>query len=239
MTNDLWLLVGIGSGVISIAAAMYLYAWVMRQDAGSEKAQEVARWIREGAASYLKKLYTALTLVAVVLGFIIAVVFSFDLTQLGTGSVDITPTNGVIMAAAFIFGALSSAIAGYLGMSIAVQANVRSAVAVKDTINKGFKVAFYAGAVMGLAMVGLAVIGMSAIYYLTGNPEVVLGFSFGASALALLAKAGGGIYTKTADIAADLVGKIETLSANPNNQGDIILTFLVVNKIDDFFLHCC
>ena len=209
MTNDLWLLVGIGSGVISIAAAMYLYAWVMRQDAGSEKAQEVARWIREGAASYLKKLYTALTLVAVVLGFIIAVVFSFDLTQLGTGSVDITPTNGVIMAAAFIFGALSSAIAGYLGMSIAVQANVRSAVAVKDTINKGFKVAFYAGAVMGLAMVGLAVIGMSAIYYLTGNPEVVLGFSFGASALALLAKAGGGIYTKTADIAADLVGKIE------------------------------
>jgi K(+)-stimulated pyrophosphate-energized sodium pump len=209
MTNDLWLLVGIGSGVISIAAAMYLYAWVMRQDAGSEKAQEVARWIREGAASYLKKLYTALTLVAVVLGFIIAVVFSFDLTQLGTGSVDITPTNGVIMATAFIFGALSSAIAGYLGMSIAVQANVRSAVAVKDTINKGFKVAFYAGAVMGLAMVGLAVIGMSAIYYLTGNPEVVLGFSFGASALALLAKAGGGIYTKTADIAADLVGKIE------------------------------
>ena len=209
MTNDLWLLIGIGSGVISVAAAMYLYFWVMRQDAGSEKAQEVARWIREGAASYLKKLYSALTLVAVVLGFIIAVVFSFDLTQLGTGSVDITPTNGVIMAVAFIFGAVSSAVAGYMGMTVAVQANVRSAVAVKDSLNKGFRVAFYAGAVMGLAMVGLAVIGMCAIYYLTGNPEVVLGFSFGASALALLAKAGGGIYTKTADIAADLVGKIE------------------------------
>jgi K(+)-stimulated pyrophosphate-energized sodium pump len=188
---------------------MYLYFWVMRQDAGSEKAQEVAGWIREGAASYLKKLYRALTLVAVVMGFIIAVIFSFDLTQLGSGSVDITPTNGVIMAAAFIFGAVSSAIAGYMGMTIAVQANVRSAVAVKDSLNKGFKVAFYAGSVMGLAMVGLAVIGMCVIYYLTGNPEVVLGFSFGASALALLAKAGGGIYTKTADIAADLVGKVE------------------------------
>jgi K(+)-stimulated pyrophosphate-energized sodium pump len=209
MTDQLWLLVGIGSGVISVAAALYLYFWVMRQDAGSERAQEVARWIREGAASYLKKLYTALTLVSVVMGFIIAVVFSFDLTQIGMGNVDVMPSNGVIMAVAFIFGAVSSAVAGYMGMAVAVQANVRSAVAVKDSLNKGFQVAFYAGAVMGLAMVGLAVIGMCSIYYLTGNPEVVLGFSFGASALALLAKAGGGIYTKTADIAADLVGKVE------------------------------
>ena len=207
--TDIWLLVGIGSGIISVGAALFLYYWVMRQDAGSERAQEVARWIREGAASYLKRLYIALTLVSVVLGFIIAIVFSFDLTQLGTGSVDIQPSNGVIMAAAFIFGAVSSAIAGYLGMAVAVQANVRSAVAVSDSINKGFRVAFYAGSVMGLTMVGLAVIGMCAIFYLTGNPEVVLGFSFGASTLALLAKAGGGIFTKTADIAADLVGKIE------------------------------
>ena len=208
MTN-IWLLVGIGSGIISVGAALFLYYWVMRQDAGSEHAQEVARWIREGAASYLKRLYVALTLVCVVLGFIIAIVFSFDLTQLGTGSVDIQTSNGIIMAAAFVFGAVSSAVAGYLGMAVAVQANVRSAVAVSDSINKGFRVAFYAGSVMGLTMVGLAVIGMCTIFYLTGDPEVILGFSFGASTLALLAKAGGGIYTKTADIAADLVGKIE------------------------------
>jgi len=207
--EDQWLIIGIVSGVISVAAAVYYYFWVMRQDAGSEKAQEVASWIREGAASYLKKLYTALTLVSVVMGFIIAIVFSFDLTMLGTGSVDIEPTRGVIMALSFVAGAVSSAIAGYMGMAIAVQANVRSAVAVRDTLNKGFKVAFYAGSVMGLAMVGLAVIGMCGIFYLTGDPEIVLGFSFGASALALLAKAGGGIYTKTADIAADLVGKVE------------------------------
>ena len=206
---DIWLLVGIGSGIISVGAALILYYWVMRQDAGSERAQEVASWIREGAASYLKRLYLALTLVCVVLGFIIAIVFSFDLTQLGTGSVDIQPSSGVIMAAAFVFGAVSSAVAGFLGMGVAVQANVRSAVAVSDSINKGFRVAFYAGSVMGLTMVGLAVIGMCSIFYLTGDPEVILGFSFGASTLALLAKAGGGIYTKTADIAADLVGKIE------------------------------
>ena len=206
---NIWLIVGMVSGIISVGAALYLYYWVMRQDAGSERAKEVARWIREGAASYLRRLYIALTLVSVVLGFIIAIVFSFDLAQLGTGSVDIQPSNGVIMAAAFVFGAVSSAVAGYLGMAVAVQANVRSAVAVSDSINKGFRVAFYAGSVMGLTMVGLAVIGMCAIFYLTGDPEVILGFSFGASTLALLAKAGGGIYTKTADIAADLVGKIE------------------------------
>jgi K(+)-stimulated pyrophosphate-energized sodium pump len=204
-----WLFVGIGSGILSLIVAVILYFWVMRQDDGNDRTREVARWIREGAASYLKKLYLALTLVALVLGFIIAIVFSFDLTQIGSGSVEITPSNGVIMALSFIGGALCSAIAGYMGMAIAVQANVRSAVAVQDTLNRGFKVAFYAGSVMGLAMVGLAIIGMCLVFMITGKPQAVLGFSFGASALALLAKAGGGIYTKTADIAADLVGKVE------------------------------
>ncbi len=204
-----WLVVGIVSGLISVGVAFYLYFWVMRQDAGSERAQEVAGWIREGAASYLKRLYTALTLVAVILGVIIAVVFSLDLNQIGTGALEFSLATGLETAGAFIVGAVCSALAGYMGMSVAVQANVRSAVAVSEHLNKGFKVAFFAGAVMGLAMVGLAVAGMSTIYLVTNNPEVVLGFSFGASTLALLAKAGGGIYTKTADIAADLVGKVE------------------------------
>jgi len=204
-----WLIVGIVSGFISVGAALAIYFWVVRQDPGSERARQVAGWIRDGAASYLKRLYAVLALVAAVLAFVIAIVFSFNLNQLGTGSVDIAPAHGLTMAAAFIFGAVCSAVAGYMGMTVAVQANVRSAVAVSDTLNKGFRVAFYAGSVMGLAMVGLAVIGMSVIFLITGNPEIVLGFSFGASTLALLAKAGGGIYTKTADIAADLVGKVE------------------------------
>ena len=204
-----WLYVGIVSGLISVGAALAIYFWVVRQDPGSERARQVAGWIREGAASYLKRLYTVLAMVAAVLAFVIAIVFSFNLSKLGTGSMDIVPAHGLTMAAAFIFGAVCSAVAGYMGMTVAVQANVRSAVAVSDTLNKGFRVAFYAGSVMGLAMVGLAVIGMSVIFLITGNPETVLGFSFGASTLALLAKAGGGIYTKTADIAADLVGKVE------------------------------
>lgn len=204
-----WLIIGILAGILSVGVALALYFWVLRQDDGNERTRQVAKWIREGSASYLKRLYLALTMVSVVMGFIIAIVFSFDLTQIGNGSVDIQPLNGLIMAASFVAGALCSAVAGYMGMAVAVQANVRSAVAVSDTLNKGFRVAFFAGSVLGLAMVGLAVVGMCTIYLLTGNPEVVLGFSFGASALALLAKAGGGIYTKTADIAADLVGKVE------------------------------
>ena len=204
-----WIFVSILAGIVSVGVAIVLYRWVNRQDPGSERAQEVASWIREGAQTYLRRLYLALTLVAIALGIIIAIVFSFDIEHLGVGAAGVNPARGIRMALAFVSGSVCSAIAGYMGMSVAVSANVRSATAANESINRAFKVAFYAGSVMGLAMVGLAVIGMNVIYGLTGDPEIVLGFSFGASALALLAKAGGGIYTKTADIAADLVGKVE------------------------------
>lgn len=207
--EQIWLYIGIAASLLSIGVALFLYFWVKRQTPGTEKAQEVASWIREGAQSYLKRLYLALGLVAVILGFIIAVVFSFDLSTIGSGHATFVPLNGIRMAVTFIAGSLCSAIAGYMGMSIAVEANVRTATAANESLNKAFRLSFYAGSVMGLAMVGLAVLGMTLIYLITGTPQAVLGFSFGASALALLAKAGGGIYTKTADIAADLVGKIE------------------------------
>ncbi len=206
---NVWLYIGLGASVVSIGVALYLFFWVKKQDPGTEKAKEVASWIREGAQTYLKRLYIALTIVALILGFIIAVVFSFDLTEIAAGQASITPINGIRMAVAFIAGSVCSAIAGYMGMAIAVEANVRTATAANESLNKAFRLSFYAGSVMGLAMVGLAVLGMTIIYLLTGDAEVILGFSFGASALALLAKAGGGIYTKTADIAADLVGKVE------------------------------
>jgi K(+)-stimulated pyrophosphate-energized sodium pump len=206
--SEIWIYIGIVAGLISIGVAIFLFYWVKRQDPGSPRAQQVASWIRDGARSYLKRLYTALTLVAVVLGIILAVIFSLHLGE-ADNAVKFDIANGGKMAGAFVFGALCSALAGYMGMGVAVEANVRTATAAKESLNKAFRLSFYAGSVMGLAMVGLAVIGMSVIYLLTHQPEAVLGFSFGASALALLAKAGGGIYTKTADIAADLVGKVE------------------------------
>ena len=206
--EQIWLYISIVASFLSIGVALYLFFWVKRQTPGTERAQEVASWIREGSQAYLKRLYFTLTLVAVILGFIIAVIFSFQ-TEAVSGEIQIVPKNGIVMALSFIGGALCSAVAGYMGMGVAVEANVRTATAANESLNKAFKLSFYAGSVMGLAMVGLAVLGMSVIFLLTGDADTILGFSFGASALALLAKAGGGIYTKTADIAADLVGKVE------------------------------
>jgi K(+)-stimulated pyrophosphate-energized sodium pump len=200
MNSDLWLYIGIGCGLGSIAAALVYYRWVFRQDPGTEKAVQIASWIKDGASTYLRMLYKALIGVAVILVIILAVIFSGDPDR---------PLHGVYTAAAFGFGALCSALAGWLGMSIAVKANVRTATACGRSLGQGFNVAFKAGAVMGLAMVGVAVFGMSLLYLIFHDAEIVLGFSFGASSLALLAKAGGGIYTKTADIAADLTGKVE------------------------------
>jgi K(+)-stimulated pyrophosphate-energized sodium pump len=201
MDSVLWLYIGIGLGVVSLFAAVLMYFWVKKQDEGSEKARKIASYIKEGAWTYLKKLYSTLTIVAVCLAVILTVVFG--LTE-GKGFL-----HGGIVSVAFIIGALCSSLAGYMGMSIAVRANLRTATAAAKGIAPAFNVAYRAGAVLGLAMVGIATIGMSLIYLFTRDPEIVLGFSFGASSLALLAKAGGGIYTKTADIAADLVGKVE------------------------------
>ena len=209
MNTTNWLYAGLVAGVASMAVAVYLYYWVKRQDAGSEKAQMIAGWIKEGAASYLKKLYGALGIAALILGTMIAVTFVFDIEHLGLGTFEPKIDRGLTIAAAYLIGAFCSAIAGYMGMTVAVRANVRTATAAQTDLPRAFRVAFYAGAVMGLAMIGVGVIGMSGIYLLTRDPEIVLGFSFGASTLSLLAKAGGGIYTKTADIAADLVGKVE------------------------------
>ncbi len=127
------------------------------------------------------------------------------------------------MAVAYVFGSICSALAGFLGMTVALKANVKSAFAAKQGLNKAFPIAFRGGAVMGLAVVGLALLGLSAVYFFTADPTIVLGFSFGASAMALFAKVGGGIYTKTADVGADLVGKVEMNipEDDPRNPGVI------------------
>ncbi|MGC9468754.1 MAG: sodium-translocating pyrophosphatase [Anaerolineae bacterium] len=197
--NIWWVVASLVAGAISVAAAVLYYRWVAKADPGSERAQRVAGWIEDGARSYLMKLYTALTGLAIAMAIILAIVFGLQKN----------PGYGLGIAITFIVGSVCSAVAGYMGMTIAVKGNVRTATAAQKGLNPAFEISFNAGSVMGLAMVGLALIGMSTIYLITETPEMVLGFSFGASMLALLAKAGGGIYTKTADIAADLVGKVE------------------------------
>ena len=190
---------------ISILVAIYLYFYINKQSSGTDRMKEIASAIQEGARAFLKVEFKYLAVFVVVVAAVLAIFLS------------------PIMAAAYVFGSVCSALAGYLGMTVALKANVRSANAAKDGLNKAFPIAFRGGAVMGLAVVGLALLGLSAVYALTGDPNTVLGFSFGASAMALFAKIGGGIYTKTADVGADLVGKIEMdiPEDDPRNPGVI------------------
>lgn len=223
MNMNVWLYAGLVGGALSILAALVNYRKVLQYDPGSERAQEIAGWIRAGASTYLKLLYKTLIALAIVFGLILAVVFAGVEKQ----------NHGLLTAAAFAFGALCSALAGWLGMKVAVEANVRTAVACQDGVAQGFNVAFKAGSVMGLAMVGVAVFGMSLLYLIWQDVEIILGFSFGASLLALLAKAGGGIYTKTADIAADLVGKVEVGIPEDDPRNPAVIADNVGDNVGD------
>ncbi|MEM2136487.1 MAG: sodium-translocating pyrophosphatase [Candidatus Methanomethylicia archaeon] len=196
-------------GLFSILLAYYLYWYIVKQDSGNDRMREIANSIKDGAKAYLKRQNQTLIFFVILMAIILGIIYS------------ISPKNiyyGVSISIAYIFGSLSSTLAAYIGMIAAVEANVRTTNAATQGLRKAFPVAFYGGAIMGLFIVGLALLGISSLFYIYNNifgwmPEdasiIVLGFSFGASALALFAKAGGGIYTKTADISADLVGKVE------------------------------
>ncbi len=181
------------SGIISILAALYLFSNLVKQEKGTEKMIEIADAIREGSNTYLKRQNQTLAVFVLVMAILLWILLSFQI------------------AVAYVLGAVCTALASFLGMAAAVRANVITANAARKSLDDAFNVAFYGGAIMGLSIVGMALLAISTMYFIFGPEglDVILGFSFGASALALFAKAGGGIYTKTADIGADLVGKVE------------------------------
>jgi len=191
------------SALISILVGLYFYRYVDKQDSGTKKMQEIASAIKEGASAFLKREYTTLAIFVVIVATLLCIFLPSPLWMTSE------PLKNVQLAIAYLFGSFCSALAGVLGLSIATKANTKAANAAREGLNRSFIIAFRGGAVMGLAVVGAGLIGISIVYAITGNPEIVLGYSFGASALALFAKAGGGIFTKTADISADLVGKVE------------------------------
>jgi len=210
-----WEIVALVCGAISVVVAAYLYKWVMAQPNESEAMAEFSKAVQEGAVAYLRRLYQALGILALV----IMVIMLFVL--------------GWRSALAYIIGAACSAVAGYAGMYVATRANARVAWAARKGLEEAFPVGFYAGGVMGLSVVGLALIGMTILYMIFGDPNVILGFSFGASSLALLAKAGGGIYTKTADIGADLVGKVEFDLAEDDPRNPAVIADNVGDNVGD------
>ncbi len=212
---DAWLIAPAAS-IISILIGLFLFKYVNDKDAGTDRMKQIAGWIQEGSRSFLKTEYTYLGVFVVVMGVILSAAL------------------GLKIGVTFVFGTILSGLAGIIGMEIAVKANVRTAnAAKKGGLSAAFPIAFRGGAVMGLMVVGLALFGVSVIYWLTKDPEIVLGMSIGASTLTLFMKAGGGIYTKTADIAADLVGKVELSIPEDDPRNPAVIADNVGDNVGD------
>ncbi len=204
-------------GVVALLFAIVLIARVNKQDAGTERMKEIADAISSGAKAFLISEYKMLVVFA-------AIVF------LGIGF----GLGNWITAVCFLCGGLFSTIAGYIGMTVATKANVRTANAARESgMNKALSIAFSGGAVMGMCVAGLGILGVGVIYILTGNTDVLFGFSLGASTIALFARVGGGIYTKAADVGADLVGKVEAGIPEDDPRNPAVIADNVGDNVGD------
>ena len=204
-------------GICALLFAFYLTKKVGKQDAGTDRMKEIAAFIHEGARAFLTAEYKILVVFVAVL---------FVLIGIGIGN--------WVTAVCFLVGALFSTAAGYIGMNVATKANVRTAAAAKDSgMNKALSIAFSGGAVMGMCVVGFGLFGAGVVYILTKNPDVLSGFSLGASSIALFARVGGGIYTKAADVGADLVGKVEAGIPEDDPRNPAVIADNVGDNVGD------
>lgn len=222
-------------GVLALLFAWFRSTWIRRQDAGNERMGTIAGHIREGAMAFLGREYRVLAVFVLV----VAVLLSWA----NAGKAETSALIGLSLLA----GAFCSALAGFFGMRVATAANVRTASAARNSLNEALQIAFSGGAVMGFSVVGLGVLGLSLLFLLytaifdSGNPQadlmrvvtVLTGFSFGASSIALFARVGGGIYTKAADVGADLVGKVEAGIPEDDPRNPAVIADNVGDNVGD------
>ena len=192
------------SGVLALLFALYLAVRLMKQDAGNETVREIGKAIEEGAMAFLGREYRFLLIFVAAVFVILWLFIDADILD-KIGESRTIPK----IAIAYLAGAIGSGLTGFIGMYIAVQANVRTATGAMSGLNKGLRVAFSSGSVMGITVVGVGILGITILYWIFQDPAIIAGFGFGASSIALFARVGGGIFTKAADVGADLVGKIE------------------------------
>jgi K(+)-stimulated pyrophosphate-energized sodium pump len=211
--GNVW--IPIAAAVIALLFGLYLISYVLRQSAGTERMREISRAIQEGAMAYLNRQYRTVAIVAVVI-FILIAVFIHPLTALY-----------------FLIGGALSASAGYIGMNVAVRSNVRTAEAARHGLGPALRVAVRGGAVTGLLVVGLALLGTTVLTLLSGNPSSLVGFGFGASLISAFARLGGGIYTKAADVGADLVGKVEAGIPEDDPRNPAVIADNVGDNVGD------
>lgn len=224
-------------GVFALLFALLKSGWISKQDPGTEKMQEIASHIQEGAMAFLGREYKVLAIFVIVVGAMLAAAYSGD-----QSSMPIESQSHPLIGFSFMFGAFCSALAGFFGMKVATKANVRTASAARKGLNGALMVAFSGGTVMGMCVVGLGVLGLSLIFIIyskvLGWPDyqvmnVVTGFSMGASSIALFARVGGGIYTKAADVGADLVGKVEAGIPEDDPRNPAVIADNVGDNVGD------
>ena len=210
------------SGVLALLMAFLLAKKIGRQDAGTPRMREIAEAIHQGAMAFLNREYRTLVIFVVVLAGIIAVTGFLAPDKMSWKT-----------AIAFASGALCSVLAGYFGMGVATKANVRTANAAQKGMNAALDIAFSGGAVMGMSVVGLGMVGVGIMYYLFHDPNIINGFALGASSIALFARVGGGIYTKAADVGADLVGKVEAGIPEDDPRNPAVIADNVGDNVGD------
>lgn len=205
-------------GILALVFAFYKASSIDKIAPGNDRMQEISKYIQDGAMAFLSRQYKSLAIFVTVLFFVLAFV----------------PGLGIWTALCFLAGALFSVLAGYVGMKVATKANVRTANAAKESgMNQALNVAFSGGAVMGMCVVGLGLFGVSQLYNIFKNPSIITGFGLGASSIALFARVGGGIYTKAADVGADLVGKVEAGIPEDDPRNPAVIADNVGDNVGD------
>ncbi|MFZ5754687.1 MAG: sodium-translocating pyrophosphatase, partial [Bacillota bacterium] len=212
------------AGVVALFFAFYLANRINSVSAGNKTMEEIAHAIHEGAMAFLFREYKTLVVFVAALA---AVIFVAGIMTHGAESLQ--PETAV----AFVIGAICSVLAGYIGMNVATKANVRTANAAQESANKALGIAFSGGAVMGMSVVGLGLVGLGIVTFLFDNPNVVNGFALGASSIALFGRVGGGIYTKAADVGADLVGKVEAGIPEDDPRNPAVIADNVGDNVGD------
>jgi K(+)-stimulated pyrophosphate-energized sodium pump len=242
---QVWYAIIYGVVIVSAAVIIYLFRYILKQGKGTQQMQDISNAIRDGAMAFLNRQYKTISLIAVIsLVVISAAVFFGNYAKGGVDPINNSLIITIHTSIAFIVGAFCSALSGYIGMFMSINSNIRAAEGARTSLDKALQIAFKGGAVTGLAVTTLSLLGVSTLFLIYGGlssdaqvikeaPSLIIGFGFGASLVALFAQLGGGIFTKAADVGADLVGKVEVGIPEDDPRNPAVIADLVGDNVGD------